>query len=59
MSSKFLFHPSDNRMSGLRLLSQESSLPMADLLRRMMDHCFQPQVLDALLPHLSGQVRVY
>mgnify|MGYP001586938713 CR=1 FL=1 len=43
------------QVQALRQASQQSSYSVAELMRRMIDHCLQPQVFGALFPTLSGQ----
>lgn len=40
----------------LRGLESVTGLNKSDLVRRMMDHCTQPQVLNAMFPNLSGHM---
>ena len=56
-SARFLFHVTQPRMSGLRSLSEQAQLPLAETLRRMIDFCSQERVANELFPHLSGTLR--
>mgnify|MGYP001426112177 CR=1 FL=1 len=46
----------ERQASLLRHLSRQTDLSVAELLRRMVDHCCTPPVLNTLLPALSGSV---
>ena len=58
MSSKFIFEPAERRMEALRRVSSQAGLTMSELLRRMMDHCFQERVVNELVPAMSGTIVV-
>lgn len=53
-SVKFLFHPTAERLETLRGLSQASNVPVAELLRRMIDYGTTDGALDLILPAMSG-----
>ncbi len=57
MQPRFLFHPTLTRMSGLRLLSEQTQTPVAQVLRTMIDYCLQYEALNRMYPHLSGQLQ--
>jgi hypothetical protein len=56
MQPRFLFHPTQARMSGLRLLSERTERPLAQVLRDMIDFCSRQEAVDQMYPHLSGQM---
>lgn len=39
-------------------LAAQTGLKSADLMRRVLDQVGRPEVLNAAVPHLSGQLRV-
>lgn len=51
----FLLHITPDRKAFLRDTAEDAGVTMSEMLRRMLDHCRQPRVLDELLPHLSGK----
>ncbi len=52
----FLFFPSTTRKAQLAEAARQAGVPMGELLRRMIGHCCtQGDVLDALVPTMSGQ----
>lgn len=58
MSKKYLFDPTEHRMQSLKSLSQQADLSVAELLRRMIDHCTSPKVVNEFFPTLSGQIHL-
>lgn len=56
MPHRFNFFPSDDRMAGLRMLSDKTDLSVAEVLRRMVDHCCREDVLNELFPRCSGRL---
>ena len=49
---------SDRQMGMLREVSEQTSLSVSEVMRRMYDHCLQPVVLNQLVPSMSGQINV-
>lgn len=50
-----LFVP-DRILSGFLSLSDKTGYSTAELMRRMFGHCLQDQVLDVLVPEMSGVI---
>ncbi len=48
----------DRQRDGLRVVSVETGLSVAEILRRMVDFCFRDEVLNQLVPCMSGQVNI-
>ncbi len=42
----------------LRELRQRTDLSVAEWMRKMIDHCLQPKVLNELLPPMSGHLSI-
>ncbi len=53
---RLIFTLADRHSERLRDLSEVTQLSQAELLRRMMDQCFQEKVLNELVPAMSGQL---
>ncbi len=58
MGPRFIFHPTEERLVNIRHQSEKANVPVAEVLRRMMDFCSQEYVINQLLPHVSGQLKV-
>ncbi len=48
----------DRHRNGLREMSDQTELSVSELLRRMVDHCFQPAVTNDMLPCMSGRITI-
>ncbi len=55
---KFLFHLPTRQKEEFQNLSNETGEPIAELMRRMFDYCFQERVLNELVPAMSGSLGV-
>lgn len=56
--SDYLFAMADRQKESLRLVAGQVQLPMAEVLRRFLDHCLQGQVLNMVFPAMSGSVAI-
>lgn len=56
--SQFNLYLTNDEKKSLSILSDKSGLKKAELMRRMIDYCFQDWVLDKLIPHVSGTISV-
>lgn len=54
MGVTILFHPTEQRKELIRHVAMTANVPMSEVLRRMIDRCSDPKVLDDLFPHVSG-----
>lgn len=52
------FYLTDPQKENLWRWAERADVPIADLLRRMVDHCSQGHVLDQIVPSMSGQLAV-
>ncbi len=48
----------DHQAASFRQLKVETGYPVAEIMRRMFDHCFQDKVLNAIFPSMSGRISV-
>lgn len=52
-----IFHVPDRQREALRNAAAVSGLKMSELHRRFIDHCLRAEVIDSLIPQVSGQIR--
>lgn len=55
MGRPFLFIPADGQHDFIRAAATAAGVPMAEVLRRMIDRCATPAVINELFPCVSGQ----
>ena len=53
---KLLFNLPPRQHNGLKHLSSQTGLSVAELLRRMIDQCMQDGAVDRLVPPMSGRM---
>lgn len=53
---KLLFNLPPRQHGGLKLLSRQTGLSVAELLRRMIDRCMQDEEVNRLVPPMSGRM---
>ena len=60
MNARFhgLQHLPEQQVKALHDLKELTGLTMTELSRRMIEHCLKEQVLNEVLPCLSGQLRL-
>ena len=58
MSKRFDLVIPDRFARTFESLARQTDLSQAELMRRMWDYCFQPHVLNQLIPCLSGRLVV-
>lgn len=47
----------DRHRDKMETLQSQTGLTLSELMRRMFDYCLQPQVLNMLVPCMSGQMQ--
>ncbi len=48
----------ERQIEQFRALAQQTEIPVSELMRRMFDHCFREEVLNTIVPALSGRLEV-
>ncbi len=46
----------ERHVEQFRSLARQTEIPVAELMRRMFDFCLQKEVLDRIMPSMSGQI---
>ncbi len=48
----------ERHVEQFRSLARQTEIPVAELMRRMFDFCLKPDVINVIVPSMSGQVRL-
>lgn len=45
-----------DQVSTLRSIQEQAQIPVSEFVRRVFDHCLRPEIVNELLPTISGSV---
>ena len=58
MSWKYLVQTPERQHRDFQSLKEQTELSIAELMRRMFDHCLQTNLMNEIVPNMSGRLTV-